>query len=63
MIRIDQSEASIHLEDEGEDEEADHEALVGGGQLVRGPELVHRGKEVSHVHGTLLLKWDQDAVF
>ena len=56
MICLDQSETSIHLEDEREDEKTDNEALIGGGQSVSCPELVHRGEEVSHVHGTLLIK-------
>lgn len=44
------------MEDEGEDEEAHHEGLIGGGQLVSRAELVHGGEEVSKVHGTLLSK-------
>ena len=44
------------MEDEREDEKADNDALIGGGQSVSCPELVHRGEEVSHVHGTLLIK-------
>ena len=60
LIRLDQSEANIHLEDEGEDEEANHETLIGGSQLVGGPELVHSGEKVSHIHGTLLLKRENE---
>ena len=56
VIRVDQSETSIHLEDEREDEKADHETFIGGGKLVSCTELVHRGEEVSHVHRTLLSK-------
>ena len=44
------------MEDEGEDEEAHHEGLIGGGQLVSSAELVHCGEEVSKIHGTLLSK-------